>query len=477
MEYLGPDRESIGREKAHVMRAGRPAIVSDPLPPPACWRTASDRRRPGWWAATSTTPATASNGAGPAADGATRPGLPGAARRQPAAQCRRRARGARGLRDRLPVTAQAVRTGLALVELPGRFQIVPGQPPWCSTWRTTRSRWRAGAATSTRWASHPRTHAVFGAMRDKDLAAMLARMQPLVDHWYFCDLPTPRAAHAADCWHCHAGAGRAAPGRQHPPVPAEACARRRPRRTPLIESSSSVRSTPWAACSKGAAPTSARTAHASAVHPPSHLPRMRLPLQAQRPRPEPLSPAGADAVVEAGPHARPAAPDRRRGAAGHRRDRFPAAVRDRSRGRCRWTCRSRCPPRSARRAAAGDADPAAAPPAGRRRPGGRAAAPRRRRCAPAPGAVAPARRPARAASAGGRWCRRPAPKPANPPAAASPPRRPRAQPDEAGARAKALLEGQAAAAAAEAALRRAGRRLRRRPHRCARCAPRSRSWA
>ena len=32
------------------------------------------------------------------------------------------------LRQRLPVTAQAVRNGLALVELPGRFQIVPGQP-------------------------------------------------------------------------------------------------------------------------------------------------------------------------------------------------------------------------------------------------------------------------------------------------------------------------------------------------------------
>jgi dihydrofolate synthase/folylpolyglutamate synthase len=32
------------------------------------------------------------------------------------------------LRDRLPVTAQAVRNGLAMVELPGRFQIVPGQP-------------------------------------------------------------------------------------------------------------------------------------------------------------------------------------------------------------------------------------------------------------------------------------------------------------------------------------------------------------
>src|SRR6478735_2116367 len=33
MEYLGPDRESIGREKAGILRAGRPAIVSDPVPP------------------------------------------------------------------------------------------------------------------------------------------------------------------------------------------------------------------------------------------------------------------------------------------------------------------------------------------------------------------------------------------------------------------------------------------------------------
>ena len=32
-EWLGPDREAIGLEKAQIMRPGRPAIVSDPLPP------------------------------------------------------------------------------------------------------------------------------------------------------------------------------------------------------------------------------------------------------------------------------------------------------------------------------------------------------------------------------------------------------------------------------------------------------------
>jgi len=38
------------------------------------------------------------------------------------------------------------------------------------------------------------TRAVMGAMADKDLQGMLQRLQPLVEHWYFCDLPSPRAA-------------------------------------------------------------------------------------------------------------------------------------------------------------------------------------------------------------------------------------------------------------------------------------------
>ena len=42
----------------------------------------------------------------------------------------------------------------------------------------------------------PRTHAVFGAMRDKDIDAILARMAPLIDHWHFTDLPAARAASA-----------------------------------------------------------------------------------------------------------------------------------------------------------------------------------------------------------------------------------------------------------------------------------------
>jgi dihydrofolate synthase/folylpolyglutamate synthase len=39
----------------------------------------------------------------------------------------------------------------------------------------------------------PTTHAVFGAMADKDLALMFERVNPIIDRWYFTDLPTTRA--------------------------------------------------------------------------------------------------------------------------------------------------------------------------------------------------------------------------------------------------------------------------------------------
>ena len=157
IEYLGPDRESIGCEKAGILRAGQPAIVSDPLPPQSVLDARARRSAPtcGASGATSTTRATGSSGAGPAAarrySGA---GLSGAARRQPAAQRRRACwprsrRCASGCRSR----AQAVRNGLAMVELPGRFQIVPGQPTLVLDVAHNPHAVRRWRRTSTRWAS------------------------------------------------------------------------------------------------------------------------------------------------------------------------------------------------------------------------------------------------------------------------------------------------------------------------------------
>ena len=92
--------------------------------------------------------------------------------------------------------AQAVRRGLASAELPGRFQIIAGQPPVILDVAHNPHSIAALAANLDAQGYYPCTHAVFGVMADKEYASMLAKLNPIIDRWYFCDLPTPRAAQA-----------------------------------------------------------------------------------------------------------------------------------------------------------------------------------------------------------------------------------------------------------------------------------------
>ena len=200
MELLGNDRESIGREKAGIMRAGKPVVVSDPVPPQSVLQAAADLGADLWrfghdfnfsgdklqwgWA-----------GRGRRYSGLAYPALRGANQLVNAAGV---LAALTAVRDLLPVTAQAVRVGLSMVELPGRFQIVPGQPTLVLDVAHNPHSVAALAENLDAMGFYPCTHAVFGAMADKDLAPMLARLEPLVDKWYFTDLPTPRAAKSVD---------------------------------------------------------------------------------------------------------------------------------------------------------------------------------------------------------------------------------------------------------------------------------------
>jgi len=105
-----------------------------------------------------------------------------------------------------------VRNGLALVELPGRFQIVPGQPTLVLDVAHNPHAVATLAQNLDQMGFYPRTHAVFGAMQDKDLDRILARMAPLVDRWHFCDLPLLRAAKAVDLKARHAALQLRGPG-------------------------------------------------------------------------------------------------------------------------------------------------------------------------------------------------------------------------------------------------------------------------
>ncbi len=198
-EYLGPDRESIGLEKAHVMRPGKPAIVSDPVPPRSVlahaaaigadlwlvgrdFNYAGDRQQWSW------------SGRGRRYNGLAYPALRGVNQLLNASGV---LAAFEALRERLPVPAQAVRQGLATVELPGRFQIVPGQPTMVLDVAHNPHAVAALAVNLDQMGFFPRTHAVFGMMADKDVDAVITRIAPLIDAWYCTDLPLARAASAA----------------------------------------------------------------------------------------------------------------------------------------------------------------------------------------------------------------------------------------------------------------------------------------
>ena len=197
---LGMDRQSIGMEKAGIMRTGKPVVISDPMPPASlmaqaqtvgadAWRLGQDFHFSGdklqWsWA-----------GRGRRYAGLAYPALRGANQLLNASGV---LAAVEILRPRLPVTAQAIRNGLAMVELPGRFQIVPGAPVLVLDVAHNPHSVAALAENLDAMGFYPCTHAVFGVMGDKNVSTMMARLEPLVERWYFTDLPVARACTALE---------------------------------------------------------------------------------------------------------------------------------------------------------------------------------------------------------------------------------------------------------------------------------------
>ncbi len=201
--YLGDTREKIGFEKAGIFRPGKPAICGDPLPPRSLidhaqrigadlWlvgrdfgyqaQAGNERQQ---WCYTGRTLSRAAL-AYPALRGANQ-----------LLNCSAALAALEALRDRLPVAAQEIRLGLARVELAGRFQVLPGKPAVVLDVAHNPHAVAALAENISNMGFFPYTYAVFGAMEDKDIAAVLQRIKGEIDYWYITDLPTPRAAPAA----------------------------------------------------------------------------------------------------------------------------------------------------------------------------------------------------------------------------------------------------------------------------------------
>ena len=199
MEYLGDTREKIGFEKAGIVRAGRPAICADPVPPASLLEHARNmgadlrcanqdffaQRQADCWTYRGPTriwPAL------------PRPSMAGPYQLGNAA-------GAlavlESVRVRLPVSEAAIRQGLVAAQVPGRFQRISRAPDVILDVAHNPQAARALAATLREQPIPGRTLAVVGMLADKDADAVFSALAGEIDAWWTCTPNSPRAREAA----------------------------------------------------------------------------------------------------------------------------------------------------------------------------------------------------------------------------------------------------------------------------------------
>jgi dihydrofolate synthase / folylpolyglutamate synthase len=196
LDYLGDTRDKIGFEKAGIFRAGRPAVCADRDPPQSLlahaaqvgahlllidrdFGYAAEPRQWRFW------------GARGARHGLPHPALRGDYQLANASAC---LAALDALRERLPIAADDVRSGLLTAENPGRFQVMPGRPLVILDVAHNPAAAAALARNLARMPKGGRTFGVFAMLKDKDIAGVCAEMRGVVDEWLVSGIEAARGA-------------------------------------------------------------------------------------------------------------------------------------------------------------------------------------------------------------------------------------------------------------------------------------------
>ncbi|MEO7251289.1 MAG: bifunctional tetrahydrofolate synthase/dihydrofolate synthase [Arenimonas sp.] len=184
-EYLGHDRETIGADKAGIFRFGKPCVLAEKDPPSSVLRRAYEIgafairghadylididkddwtwREPGFQITLPfpklSAPAQINNAA--AAIAALR-ALP------------------------LEISDRAIKQGIAQARVVGRLQVLAESPQLVVDVAHNPQ----AAAQLAEWLTvHPKpTHAVFSALKDKDIEAIVGRLDPFITHWHLAGI-------------------------------------------------------------------------------------------------------------------------------------------------------------------------------------------------------------------------------------------------------------------------------------------------
>ncbi|HUS24541.1 MAG TPA: bifunctional tetrahydrofolate synthase/dihydrofolate synthase [Candidatus Binatia bacterium] len=196
-DWLGPDRESIGREKAGILRAGRPAVLVERAPPASIAAAGAalgveltqlgrefdfEPRAQDWrW-----------HGGGQELDALPKPGLAGAVQMQNASGV---IAAVNALQPLLPVQPEAIRAALPLLRLPGRFQregrLILDVAHNTEAAAVLADNLRALLPSGRIWL-------VLGMLADKPVESFARQLAPLVHHAFLAGLPGPRGLSAGE---------------------------------------------------------------------------------------------------------------------------------------------------------------------------------------------------------------------------------------------------------------------------------------
>lgn len=199
-DWLGDTLEAIGREKAGIFRAGRPAVLGSPVMPASIHETiASVGARAviaesdffwnvharGW----------NYHGLDVTLEELPPSGLAGAIQYRNASTA---FAAVESLRLGRRIDAATAGAALRTVQVRGRFQIVPGPVEWILDVAHNEP---AAQVFASHLAARPcrgRTIAVTGILGDKDIPAVGRLLHPLIEHWILCTVSEPRGLPAEE---------------------------------------------------------------------------------------------------------------------------------------------------------------------------------------------------------------------------------------------------------------------------------------
>lgn len=199
-DWLGTTLEEIGREKAGIFRANRPAVLGSSAMPASVFEAAralgAELRVPGvdhryvvrdgdWeW-----------EGRGRALTGLPLPALAG---RQQVTNAATMLAALAELEERLPISFDQIAAGLKQVRLRGRFEVIAAEPEWILDVAHNADAARVLATNLQDRPRNGRTIAIVGILVDKDAPGVVAPLLPEVDTWIATSLPGPRGVAAAE---------------------------------------------------------------------------------------------------------------------------------------------------------------------------------------------------------------------------------------------------------------------------------------